>query len=253
MKRCVMTAGSVVVLLLAVVLCNRALADCPQLAVALVSLPQATIGEPYAQKLPVFGGKAPVTVQISDGMVPPGLTLGEDGKLTGTPRVDGEYRLTVTATDSCSPRQSASQEAQLVVTEKGVPSRSQPTVIKEKKLAVTVQSVPAAVTMPAGETTVQVTYHVTAKPSETAVLQSPGRSFVIDGAVIVTEGIPLAVTLVNGVGEVKETLTVPRLVLEESRREKGAKIVQSRPFVGHGTTALGVVEISLAQGAAVGR
>lgn len=49
---------------------------------------------------PTFdGGADPVTFAVSEGVLPPGLTLGPDGTITGTPTTAGTYEFTVTATD----------------------------------------------------------------------------------------------------------------------------------------------------------
>ena len=45
-------------------------------------------------------GVAPYSWSIAAGTLPPGLDLGEDGLLTGTPGVQGAYTFTVAATDA---------------------------------------------------------------------------------------------------------------------------------------------------------
>jgi putative Ig domain-containing protein len=235
--------------LLAVILTGPGLepaaADCPPLSLAPAALPQGSVGEPYLQKIPVYGGTPPVMLVISGGALPAGIKLEPDGKLLGTPKDAGEYSLTVTASDSCRPTQTAGQSYQLLVLDKGVASETPTSLLPKKTLAVQVTPSPAAVGLAAGASSIQVSYAFVAKPQETAILKSPGISYQINGAVVESVVMPLAVTLVNGVGEVKETIAVPSRVLEAARREKGAKILQSRAFVGRGTTALAVVEIAL--------
>jgi hypothetical protein len=220
-------------------------AGCPPLSLAPAVLVQGSVGEPYAQKIPVYGGTPPVMLIISGGALPAGIKLESDGKLLGTPKDAGRYSLTVTASDSCRPIQSAGQSYQLLVRDKGEASESPSSLVPKKPLTVQVTASPATVGLAAGASSIQVSYAFTAKPQETAILKSAGISYLINGAVVESVAIPLAVTLVNGVGEVKETIAVPAGVLAAARREKGAKILQSRAFVGRGTTALAVVEIAL--------
>jgi hypothetical protein len=58
------------------------------------------VGSTYRQVLSASGGVAPYTFAVTDGSLPPGLTLGADGVLDGTPTVDGGSGFTITATDA---------------------------------------------------------------------------------------------------------------------------------------------------------
>ena len=59
----------------------------------------AKSGEPYEVKLVAAGGKQPYT-WAAVGSLPAGLSLAEDGTLSGTPTVDGEKPFTVKVTDA---------------------------------------------------------------------------------------------------------------------------------------------------------
>lgn len=72
----------------------------PTIAVSPGVLPDATIGDAYAESVTASGGAGPYTFAITGGALPPGLTLGVDGALAGTPTTAGEYPFTVTATDA---------------------------------------------------------------------------------------------------------------------------------------------------------
>lgn len=63
------------------------------------ALPEGGSGSPYTQTFTATGGIPPYTWS-STGTLPPGLTLGKGGLLTGTPTVGGTYNLTVQATDA---------------------------------------------------------------------------------------------------------------------------------------------------------
>lgn len=72
------------------------------------SLDGGTAGTPYSSALLPLGGVAPYTFQLTAGSLPPGLSLGSNGQLTGTPTSSGTYTFTVTVTDSSVPAASFS-------------------------------------------------------------------------------------------------------------------------------------------------
>ena len=69
-----------------------------------LTLPGAVIGQPYEGKVDVDGGVNPVKVQIvaESGSLPAGLSLAEDGSITGTPTQTGTFSFSVRATDANS-------------------------------------------------------------------------------------------------------------------------------------------------------
>jgi Putative Ig domain len=62
--------------------------------------PTATAYAPYSQALTTGGGTAPYTYVITEGTLPPGLTLAPTGALSGVPTKAGTYQFTIKATDS---------------------------------------------------------------------------------------------------------------------------------------------------------
>jgi len=64
------------------------------------ALPAATAGISYSKTITASGGTAPYTFAVTAGSLPPGLTLGSNGLLSGTPTTAGTFKFTVTATDS---------------------------------------------------------------------------------------------------------------------------------------------------------
>ena len=227
----------------------RAAEPCSPLSLAPLALPAATEGVPYNQKLRTYGGRSPVNLMLSAGALPAGLTLSPSGVIAGTPREGGTFTVSISAADSCQPqRQTAAQTLQLAVSKAGaVEPPPQPSVIRKAPLKVTVVTTPAVFSVASGEVAErQVSYRLTAQPAETATLNSPGGTFAVAGAVIEALPAPLTATLLNGSGVVTESIVIPPRVMEAARREKAGKIVYSRAFSGRGTTALGLVEFTLA-------
>ncbi|KRA95595.1 hypothetical protein ASD83_18260 [Devosia sp. Root685] len=64
------------------------------------SLPNATVGQAYAETISATGGSAPYTFSLASGALPAGLSLGADGSISGTAQEDGTFNFTVSAQDS---------------------------------------------------------------------------------------------------------------------------------------------------------
>jgi hypothetical protein len=73
------------------------------LTITTSSLPNGTVGVSYGQSLAASGGTTPYTWSVSQGSLPPGVTLNANGTLSGTPTQTGTYPFTVQVTDSSSP------------------------------------------------------------------------------------------------------------------------------------------------------
>ena len=68
-----------------------------------LTLPQLAGGKQnvaYAGSLAVLGGTAPYAYSIVAGSLPPGVQLGSDGSLSGTPTVSGRFNFTVQVKDA---------------------------------------------------------------------------------------------------------------------------------------------------------
>jgi hypothetical protein len=63
-------------------------------------LPDATVGVAYAERFQGSGGIPPYSYTVVGGSLPPGLTLGTDGLLTGRPTELGSYAFTVRVADA---------------------------------------------------------------------------------------------------------------------------------------------------------
>lgn len=65
------------------------------------SAPDGQVGVAYSGSLPIVGGVPPYSVVAVDlASVPPGLTVNDDGSITGPPTQAGIFNITGTAQDS---------------------------------------------------------------------------------------------------------------------------------------------------------
>lgn len=87
-------------------------ASLPQFfTITTTSLPAAVPRQRYESKLEAIGGTPPVRWAITDGKLPPGLELDPtSGLISGTPQEAGQFRFTVSVTDSATPPRTARRE-----------------------------------------------------------------------------------------------------------------------------------------------
>jgi hypothetical protein len=71
------------------------------------TLPKASPRHEYRFQFQAHGGIPPMKYIVTAGGLPTGMKLGEDGLLVGTPTTTGEYKFTITVTDSSNPVQRA--------------------------------------------------------------------------------------------------------------------------------------------------
>jgi hypothetical protein len=69
------------------------------LVVATSSLPSGAAGHAYSATLRAAGGKAPYAWRRAGGKLPPGITLGSGGRLSGQPTTKGDYSFVAAVTD----------------------------------------------------------------------------------------------------------------------------------------------------------
>lgn len=77
-----------------------ALGTTTPLLVARPAAPGGQVAEPYAYELGGSGGTTPYTWAVTGGTLPPGLELGADGRISGTPTESGTYAAQVQITDA---------------------------------------------------------------------------------------------------------------------------------------------------------
>lgn len=86
------------------------------LAAVSAVLPQGHVGAPYMRTRIVLGGVPGYKISVSEGKLPPGLALTEEGDLAGTPTQAGLSRFTLKVVDQASPPATAQQTYTLRVT-----------------------------------------------------------------------------------------------------------------------------------------
>lgn len=72
----------------------------PTLAITPTTLPDGQMGSAYSQTVTTTGGTAPYIHQITAGALPPGLTLANEGTISGAPTAHGTFNFTITVVDS---------------------------------------------------------------------------------------------------------------------------------------------------------
>lgn len=82
------------------------------LVIRTTTLPKSYLKKPYEIRLEASGGITPLHWEVTEGKPPAGIALTRDGALSGAPTETGEFRFTVTVTDSGKP---AAQRAQQLV------------------------------------------------------------------------------------------------------------------------------------------
>lgn len=80
--------------------------DPARLTIMTSTLDAGKVGVPYYQQLSASGGSGPYTWSITEGTLPPGLSLNSDGVLSGTPSSPGTFNFVITATDTKKARAS---------------------------------------------------------------------------------------------------------------------------------------------------
>jgi streptogramin lyase len=71
------------------------------------------VGRAYNQQIEITGGTPVLTWSIVSGDLPPGLTLNQDGTITGTPTARGKYQFTVQVIDGKA--QSETAQLQIII------------------------------------------------------------------------------------------------------------------------------------------
>ncbi|WP_161492852.1 putative Ig domain-containing protein [Pseudomonas putida] len=74
--------------------------NAPALVISPSTLPNATASNVYSQTLSTANGATPYSYAVTSGALPPGLSLGSGGVLSGTPSAVGTFNFTVTSTDA---------------------------------------------------------------------------------------------------------------------------------------------------------
>jgi len=79
------------------------------------TLPKAYVRQLYQARLEADGGITPLKWEVSEGSLPAGIILQNDGVLSGTPMETGEFHFTARVTDSGKPAYQRQQQLSLLV------------------------------------------------------------------------------------------------------------------------------------------
>jgi hypothetical protein len=79
------------------------------------TLPKGYLKQHYETRLEAHGGITPLRWEMTEGALPAGIVLGHDGILSGAPAETGEFKFTVTVTDSGRPAVQRNQQLVLTV------------------------------------------------------------------------------------------------------------------------------------------
>jgi len=75
-------------------------ASSPLLTIATADLPEATVGVAYSRTLTAIGGQPDFSWLIESGSLPPGISLGQVGSISGTPSTAGIFNFVAKVTDT---------------------------------------------------------------------------------------------------------------------------------------------------------
>ena len=90
------------------------IAPAGQLAISTASpLPDGKLGVLYSVTFTATGGKVPYTWELTEGLLPAGLTFKASGSLNGTPTEHGDFTFTIQVADSQTPAETASRSFSL--------------------------------------------------------------------------------------------------------------------------------------------
>ena len=81
---------------------SPAMLTCPTITLSPGTLSDATVSSFYTNHISSSGGTGPYTYTVNIGSLPPGLTLGSSGALSGTPTATGSSSFTILATDTAT-------------------------------------------------------------------------------------------------------------------------------------------------------
>lgn len=136
----------------------------PAIVVSTATLTDGTVGAPYSAKLTATGGKD--ALKHSATGLPAGLTVAEDGALSGTPTADGDFSIVLTVTDQANQTATATYPLKIFPapafsTASALPGGTADS-LYEADIAITGGKAPVAVSMLSGELPPGVTFDAAA-------------------------------------------------------------------------------------------
>lgn len=98
-----------------------------QMVYKTVTLPSGRQGQPYSTRSIANGGTKPYRIDVTDGQLPNGLTVADDGQLSGVPSAAGASSFTLQITDASAPPLSVRQRYALRIDGLSAPRPAMPT------------------------------------------------------------------------------------------------------------------------------
>lgn len=108
-------AGLLLVLWSSVAAAQHVDGDVQLLTIQTTTLPRAYIRQQYQARLEARGGVTPLKWELTQGTPPVGVMLSREGVLSGTPTETGDFKFTITVSDSGKPAVQRSQQLVLKV------------------------------------------------------------------------------------------------------------------------------------------
>ena len=202
----------------------------------------AVVGQPYSVPVIVaclVGGCASFgSYTISAGSLPPGLTIGSGGLISGTPQAAGIYGFTVQAFENCFSTGTYHTHSYSITV--SVPSISVPSISVTGSVSPSSYSVPSTIT-----TTQGLTYTFTTTPAGSTPMVSTQGTFQVGGTTIGTNPSLISAYVVRGRGSVSEAITVLPSVMQQALSMGSSRMTYNRTFTNGINTVTTQVTINI--------
>jgi hypothetical protein len=197
-------------------------AACPALnIISPATLPAGTAGQAYTYQLQTSGGVLPVTFSLVSGSLPPGLTLGTNGLISGIPSSAGNYSFTLNTADNCPTGVQSAQRTFSITIQEVLPPPVQ----------ITVRTTPSSFKIPRGQSSALPVLYVFSSGTQNAVsLNSPRGQFLVGNESVGDNPVPLTATVQNGGGTISEVVSIPVAVVERAIRNNANRFFYTRVF-----------------------
>lgn len=204
-------------------------------------LPAAAVGTPYSQTVTVaclIGGCGAFTnYTLFTGFLPPGITVGAGGLISGTPTVAGTYVFDVQANEHCTPFPPGNFNAHTY-------SITVSTLTVTGRVSVSSYSVPSNIT-----TTQGITYSFTTTPASSTTMTSTQGTFNVGGTQIGTNPSQISASVINGRGSVSEMITILPSLIQQAQARGSSSMTYNRQFTNGANTVNTQVTISITSAA----
>ena len=200
------------------------------------TLPSGNTGSSYSSQITATG-QGTITFTLNGGSLPPGLSMGTTGLISGTPTTAGIYNFTVRATDNCGPAapQTTAKGFTLVVSPANF----------------NVSILPSFFNVPIDYTSVQnLTYVFSTIPPVSTTMVSSQGIFRVGSTQISANNVQISTNVNTGRGTVSENLTILPSIMQKALSMGNSIMTYNRSFTNGITTVNTQVEIRITTGTA---